>query len=142
MIFVCLYALFFCLLCFHVCTHVCFYLISNVHIVRTFENRISFQTFEKWHNVSYRYVNYIKSEISNISRTEAWFLKPFGERDEENHIDHLVKPNSAVKTRTLYRGVTYVTKFFWKMGKLTIRAKFETLIQVFKPKLFFSLNLQ
>ena len=39
--FVCLYSLFSCMLCFHVGTHVCFHLISNVYIVRTFENRIS-----------------------------------------------------------------------------------------------------
>ena len=45
------------MLCFHVCTYVCFHLISNMHIIRTFENRIPFQTFEKWHHVSYRYVS-------------------------------------------------------------------------------------
>ena len=70
------------LFCFHVCTHVCFQLMSNVHIVRTFENRI--QTFEKWHNVAYRYISYIKSETSHIWRTVTWFLKPLGEM--ENHI--------------------------------------------------------
>ena len=47
MIFVCLHPLLSCMLCFHVCTHVCFHLISNVHTVRTFENRTPFQTFEK-----------------------------------------------------------------------------------------------
>ena len=52
---------------FHVCTHVCFHLISNVQI-RTFENRIPNQTFEKWHNVSYRYVSYVKSET-------FWYLE-------------------------------------------------------------------
>ena len=52
--------------------HLC--MILNVHIVRTFENRIPFQTFEKWHNVSYRYVSYIKPETSFIWRTGAWFL--------------------------------------------------------------------
>ena len=75
MILVCLYALFSSLLCFHDCTHVCIHLISNVHVVRTFKNRISFQTFEKWHNVSYRYVSYINSETSDIWRTGTWFLK-------------------------------------------------------------------
>ena len=74
--------------CLHFCAYVCFHLISNVHIVRTFENTIPFQTLEKWHNVSYRYV---KSETSNICRTGAWLLKPFGERVEENDIYYLVK---------------------------------------------------
>ena len=85
------------MLCFYVCIHVCFHLISNVDIVRTFENRIPFQTFEKLRNVSYLYVSYIKSETSDIWRTDAWFLKPFRERVEENHIYRLVKPNSRVK---------------------------------------------
>ena len=74
--------------CLHFCAYVCFHLISNVHIVRTFENTIPFQTLEKWHNVSYRYV---KSETSDICRTGAWLLKPFGERVEENDIYYLVK---------------------------------------------------
>ena len=104
MIFVCLHALLSCMPWIHVCTHVCFHLISSVHIVRTFENRIPSQTFEKWHNVGYRYVSYIKSETSDIWRAGAWFLKPFGERVEESYIYHLVKPNSTVKTRTAYRG--------------------------------------
>ena len=47
---------------------------------------------------------------------------------EENRIHNLVKPDSTVKTRTVYiEGVTCVTKFFWKMEKLTLRVKFETL---------------
>ena len=98
---VCLYALLSCILCFHVCTHLCFHLISNVYIVRSFKNRIPFQTLEKWHNESYRYVSYIK---------------PFGEKVAENHIYHLVKPNSIVKTRTAYRGCNVCHKFFekWK----------------------------
>ena len=91
--------------CLHFCTHVSFHSISNVQIVRTFGNRIPIQTFEKWHNVS------------------AWFLKPFGERVQENHIYHLVKPNLTVKTGAVYRGVTYVTNFFWKMEKLTFKSK-------------------
>ena len=93
-----------CMLCFHVCTHVCFHLISNVHIVRMFQNKIPFQTFGKWHKVSYRYTSYAKSETSDIWRTDALFLKPIGERVEENHTYDLVKPNSVVKTRTVHRG--------------------------------------
>ena len=45
-------------------TSVCFHLKSSVHIVRTFKNRVPFQTFEKWHNVSYRYVSYISRKYS------------------------------------------------------------------------------
>lgn len=65
----------------------------------------------------------VKSETSNISRTGAWFLTPFGERVQENYIYHLVKPNLTVKTGAVYRGVTYVTNFFWKMEKLTFKSK-------------------
>ena len=54
-------------------------------------------------------------------------LRPFGEKVEENHMYDLVKPNYTVKTRKVYRSITYVTKFSWKMVKLTLRAKFETL---------------
>ena len=72
MIFICLHAFLLCMLCFYVYTHVCFHLISNMHIVRTFENRISFQTFEKWHNVSYRYVSLVTSETSDIWRKSVW----------------------------------------------------------------------
>ena len=66
MIFVCLYALLSCMLCFNFCIHVCFHLISNVQILKIFENIIPIQTFEKWLNVSYRYVSYVKSETSDI----------------------------------------------------------------------------
>ena len=110
------------MLCFYVYT----YLISNVHIVRTFKNIIPFQTFEKWHNVSYCYVSYIKSGTSFIWRTSAWFLKPFEERVEENHIYHIEKRNSTVKTGTVYRGCNVCYQFFWKMEKLTLIAKPET----------------
>ena len=80
----------------------------------------------KWHNVSYRYVSYVQSKTTDIWGTGAWFLKSSGEWVEENHIYDLAKPNSTVKSRTVYiEGVTYVTKFFWKMDKLTLKAKFE-----------------
>ena len=82
---------------FHVFPHVCFHLTSNVQIVRTFENRNHIQMFEEWRNGTYRYVSYVKSQKSDIWRTGAWFLKPFGERVEEKHIYDLVKPNSTVK---------------------------------------------
>ena len=39
----CLHALLLCMLCFHVCTRVCFNLISNVHIVRAFEIEFQFK---------------------------------------------------------------------------------------------------
>ena len=116
------YVLLSCMLCFYVCSH----LISNVHIVRTFKNIIPFQTFEKWHNVSYHYVSYIKSEKSFIWRTGTWFLKPFEESVEENRMYHIEKPNSTVKTGTMYRGCNVYYQFFWKMEKLTLIAKHET----------------
>ena len=126
-IFVCLYVLLSCVRWFHVFTHECFHLISNAHIVRTFESRTRFETFEKWHNVNYRYVSCLKSETSFIWRTGAWFLKPFEERVEENHIYNVVKPNFTVKTGTVYRGCNICYQFFWKMEKLALIAKFETL---------------
>ena len=67
------------MLCFHICTNVYLYLISNMKVVRTFENKIPIQMFKKWYNVSCRYVSYIKSEASNVWRTGVWFLKPVGE---------------------------------------------------------------
>ena len=111
------------MLCFHVYTYVCFHLISDVHIVRTFKKRIPFQTFEKWHNVSYRYFSYIKSETSDIWRTNACFLKPFGERVEENHIYCLVKHNSTVKTRTVYRECNVSYQVFLENGKIDFKSK-------------------
>ena len=94
-----------------------------MHIVRTFENSIPFQTCEKWYNVSYRYVNYIKSETSDIWRTGAWFLKAFGESVEENHIYHLVNPNSTVKTRTVYGGCNVCYQVFLENGKIDFKSK-------------------
>ena len=71
------------------------------------------------------YVSYIKSETSFIWRTGAWFLKPFEERVKEKHIYHIVKPNSTLKTGTVYRGCNARYKFFWKMEILTLIAKSE-----------------
>ena len=67
--------------------------------------------------------------ISNVDivRTGAWLLKPFGERVEENHIYYLVEPDSTVKTRTVYIGCNVCYQVFWKIEKLTLRGKFETL---------------
>ena len=90
-------------------------------------SKAEFLTFEKWHSVSYRYVSYLKSEISFIWRTGSWFLKPFEERVEENNIYHIVKPNSIVKTWTVYRECNACYQFFWKVEKLTLIAKFESL---------------
>ena len=86
------------------------------------QSRLEFHTFEKWCNVSYSYVSYIKSETSAIWRAGAWV--------EENHISHLVKSNSTI-----------VTKFFWEMEKPALSEKFQTLTKIFKPKLISSLNL-
>ena len=32
-------------------------------------SKIEFQRFEKWHNVSYRYVSYVKSEASDTVKS-------------------------------------------------------------------------
>ena len=122
-------ALLWCMLCFHVCTHLCFHLISNAYIFGTFENRIPFQTFEKWHNISYRYASYIKSNASDIWKTGVWFLKAFGKRIEENHIDELVIPNSTVKTRTVCRGCNVCYKIFLENGKIDFKSKIWNLEQ-------------
>ena len=92
-------------------------------MVRTFENSIVFQTFEKWHHVSYRYVSYIKSKTSNIWRTGAWFLNAFGESVEENHIYHVVKPNSTVKPKTVYRGCNVCYQVFLENEKIDFKSK-------------------
>ena len=123
LIFVCLYTFRSCMLCFLICTHICFHLILNVKILRTLENRIPLQLFEKWHNLSYCYVSYAKLETSDISRTGALFLKSFLERVEENHIYDQVKPNSAVKTRTVYRGCDVCYQVFWENGKIDFISK-------------------
>ena len=80
--------------------------------------------FEKCYNVSYLYVSYVKSEISDRWRTGAWFLKSFGERVQEHHIYYLVKPNySTLKTRTVYRGCNVCSQVFLKkIERLTVRA--------------------
>ena len=98
-----------------------------MQIIRTFKTRIPIQTIKKWHNVRYCYVSYVRSVTSNIWRAGAWSLKPFGESIVENHIYDLVKPNSIVKARTVYRGGNVCCQVFWKMEILTLRAKFETL---------------
>ena len=63
------------------------------------------------------------SQTSNIWRTEAWFLKPFGERVEEHHIYNLVKPNSIVKTRTVYRGRNICYQVFLENKKIDFQSK-------------------
>ena len=102
----------------YACTSVCFHQLSNVRIVRTFKKRITIQLFEKWHNISYCYISYIKSEASDICRTGVWFLKPFKGRIEKKHIYDLVKPNSTKK-----EGVTYITKLFLENGKIDFKNK-------------------
>ena len=57
---------------------------------------------------------------------------------EEKNIYDLVKANSTVKKlEQCIKSVTFVTKFFWKIKNLTLRGKFETLRELFKPKLIF-----
>ena len=72
---------------------------------------------EIWHNVSYRYVSYVKSETFDISRTSAWFLKTF-RRVEENHIYDQVKPNS-----TVCRGCNVCYQVFLENGKINFKSK-------------------
>ena len=90
MTFVGLYALLLSMLCFHVHTCMLSSVMKHAHR-QNIRKKIPFQTFEKWHNVSYRYASYAKSEISDTWRTGAWFLKPFGEKVEEYHIYDLIK---------------------------------------------------
>ena len=81
-------------------------------------------------------MSYFKSEISDIWITDAWFLKPFGERVEENYIYYQVKLSSTVKTRSVYMRCYMLQNVFWKMERLTLRAKFDTFLgKIFKPKL-------
>ena len=68
-------------------------------------------------------MSYIKSEISIIWRARAWLLKPFEDRVEEDHIYHLVKPNSTVKTRTVYRGCNVSCQVFLENGKIDFMTK-------------------
>ena len=79
--------------------------------------------FEKWHNVSCRYVSYVKSETSDAWGTVAWVLKPFGKRFEENYIYHLVKLNSAVKTSTEYGGCNVCYRVFSENGNIEFKSK-------------------
>ena len=76
--------------------------------------RTNRQIIRKRQNVSYSCVSYIKSEASNIWRTAAWFLKPFGEMVDESHIYKLVKPNFIVKTKTVYSGCNVCYQVFGK----------------------------
>ena len=115
MIFVCLYALLSCMLCFHVCT--------NMQIVRIFENRIPIKTFKKWHNVKLPLRQLRKVRNIRYWRTEVSFLKSFGERVEENHIYDLVKPNFTVKTKKGYRGRNICYQVFLENGKIDSKSK-------------------
>ena len=84
----------------------------------------------------------IKSETSDIWRTSAWFLKTFGERVEENHIYDLVKPNTTVKARTVYRGCNVCYQILLENRKIDFKSKIWNFsIKFFRPKLVFSLNL-
>ena len=68
-------------------------------------------------------MSYFKSEISDIWITDAWFLKPFGERVEENYIYHQVKLSSTVKTRTVYCGCNVCYQVFLENGKIDFKSK-------------------
>ena len=49
-------------------THVSFHLIPNVQIVRTFQNRIPIQMFEKWHTIDIR-ITY-KLQTNDLKMTD------------------------------------------------------------------------
>ena len=97
------------MLCFDVCFA---FMFAYIYAFILYQTRTSLEHskiefhFKRSKNdiTSYRYASYIKSNASDIWKTGAWFLKAFGKRIEENHIDELVIPNSTVKTRTVCRG--------------------------------------
>ena len=124
--------LYVCMLCFHVCFA---FIFAQLYAF------MWYQTFEKWYNISYRYVSYIKSETSDIWRTGASFLKPFGERVEENQICHLVKPIATVKTRTVYRGCKVCYQFFLENENIDRKSKIWNFNINFQTYLIFSVNL-
>ena len=73
------------ILCFHVCTYVCFHPISNVQIVRTLEKRIPIQTFEKcslsnscWHLPNADVIAEVKAKSLYHIGTflSMWFFLP------------------------------------------------------------------
>ena len=66
---------------------------------------------------------YAKSETFNLWRTGAWILKTFGERVEENHIYDLVKKNSTVKIRAVYRGCYICYQDFLETEKSDFKNK-------------------
>ena len=134
--------LYICMLHFHVCFALMFahmYAFIWYQACKSSEHsKIEFQ-FKRSKNgttLSYRYVSYVKSEISDIWRTGAWFLKPFGERVGENHIYDLVKPNSTVKTRTLYRGCKVCYQVFLENRKID----FKACVRYFFSNFYFSPN--
>ena len=73
--------------------------------------------------MNYRYVSYVKSKTSDIWRTGAWFLNRFEESVEENHIYHLAKLNSTVKTGAVYRGCNICYQVFLENGKIDFKSK-------------------
>ena len=91
-----IWLLYACMLCFYVCFAFMFahMLSSNTKLAhcQNIWKQNSISNVWKWHNLSYRYVSYVKLEVFNIWRTGAWFLKPFAERVKKNHIYDPVKP--------------------------------------------------
>ena len=90
-----MYALF-----FMFATHVSFHLIPNVQIVRTFQNRIPIQTFEKWHNVSYRYVSWFM--VKPIWMTYGWHTSTY-----KWHTDDIRVQMSDIRVTYEYIWMTY-----------------------------------
>ena len=61
-------------------------------------------------------------EVHGLWRTGAWFLKPFKERVEENHIYDLVKPNSTNKLEQ-YGGCNMCYQVFLENEKIDLKSK-------------------
>ena len=115
---------------------------SNLQIVRTCENRIPIQTFQKWHNVSYRYVSYVKVRNNRYLENRCMVFRTFW---EEGWRKPYVRPSKTdtVKARTVYRGCNVCYQIFLKNGKIDFKSKilnfninFKALINSFtKPAL-------
>ena len=50
-------------------------------------------------------------------------FKPFGESVYENSVYRLLKPNSTVKTKTVYRGCNVCYQAFLENGKIGFNRK-------------------
>ena len=117
-----MYALF-----FMFATHVSFHLIPNVQIVRTFQNRIPIQTFEKWHNVSYRYVSWfmVKPHMNDIWMTYEYIQVTYRWHTStcKWHTGDIRVHTSDIRVRYEYIRVTYdwhTSKYEWHTNGIQV----------------------